>query len=373
MSGSPRRRPRRGADDATLQLLAPPPLAPPARIAPEVSVPCAAAFDAPGWRFTVDWEGMRVILATGPDGEVRLQDERLRDVTGLFPEVVAAAAALGRRTAVLDGIVAVVDGGGHPDLPALLARLHAGPRRPPRGAVVYLAADLLHLDSTAVAAWPLDRRHQAMAILVPPHPRLQVPGWVEGHGRAFCDAAAGHGLGAVLARRGGAPYRAGMASPDRLRIALADRADAVVAGVVWAGPGPGRAGRRVATALLLVEWHDGRPVDAGRAGAQLDAEVQTWLAAQVGELAVPSPPCSFGLDPGEAVTWLRPGVVATVVHHGRDDAGRLRLPGLVGLRDDRDPAWCIRRAPVTPPEDTPLATGPGFRPTVLHTLPLGDG
>ncbi|TMC50295.1 MAG: hypothetical protein E6J20_17405 [Chloroflexi bacterium] len=373
--GSPRRRTSRAADPGTLQLLAPPPLAPPARIVPEVAVPCSDPFDATGWRFTVDWEGMRVLLATGPDGEVRLQDERLRDVTGLFPEVVAAAAALGRRTAVIDGVVAVVDQAGHPDLAGLVHRIHAGPARPVAGAVVYLAADLLHLDSSPVAAWPLDRRQEALAILVPPHPRLQVPGWVEGHGRAFCDAAADHGLSGVLARRGSAPYRAGMASPDRLRIALAEQVDAVVAGVVWAAAPRSRRGaaRPLPTAVLLAEWEAGHLVDAGRAGVHLDTEAQAWLTARAAELGVAEPPCPVAVDPGEAVAWLRPGVVATVVHHGRDEAGRLRLPGLVAVRDDRDPAWCIRRAPVAPPEDTPLPSGPGFRPTVLHTLPLGDG
>lgn len=339
-------------------------------------MPCTDPFDAPGWRFTVDWEGMRAVLCTGPSGEVRLQDERLRDVTALFPEVVAAAAALGRRTAVLDGVVAVVDQGGHPDLRGLAARLHTGPGRPTGGGVVYLATDLLQLDAAPVAAWPLDRRQEALAILVPPHPRLQVPGWVAGHGRAFCDAAAEHGLTAVLARRGAAPYRAGMASPDRLRIPLTEQVDAIVVGVVWApSPAPRRAGeqrRRVATALLLAEWESGQLVAAGRAGAGLDGDAQAWLAARVDELAVPDPPCPVDHDSGEPVTWLRPGVVATLVHHSRDEARRLRLPGLIAVRDDRDPAWCIRRPAVPPPEDVPLAPGPGFRPTVLHTLPLGE-
>lgn len=339
-------------------------------------MPCSDPFDAPGWRFTVDWEGMRAVLTTGAGGEVRLQDERLRDVSDRFPEVVAAAASLGRRTAVLDGTVAVVDRAGHPDLRAMAARLHAGPGRPGPGGVVYLATDLLQLDASPVAAWPLDRRQEALAILVPPHPRLQVPGWVEGHGRAFCDAAAEHGLTAVLARRGAAPYRAGMASPDRLRIALTDQVDAVVAGVVWAEAAElrrsGRPRPRIATALLLAEWESGRLVAAGRAGAGLDADAQAWLRARVEELAVAEPPCPTDHDAVEPVTWLRPGVVATVVHHGRDEAGRLRLPGLLAVRDDRDPAWCIRRPPVAPPEDVPLGAGPGFRPTVLHTLPLDE-
>jgi hypothetical protein len=222
-------RTRRGRGDAaTLPLFAGVVEGPPAAPAPEVAVPCEAAFDHEDWRFSVDWDGMRALLTVGPGGQPRLVDERLRDASELFPEIVAAAVAIADRPAVLDGVLAVLDAEGRPDLAALslrMARSAASRDRP----VVYLATDLLHLDGAPLTGWTLDRRQQALAALLAPQARLQAPGWVVGHGRAFCEAAAERGLPAVLARRGDAPYRPGVASPERLRIALEERSDAVVA------------------------------------------------------------------------------------------------------------------------------------------------
>jgi len=370
------RRTRRSVGADTLPLLATPLHAPPLRIRPEAAIPCSGPFDADQWRFSIDWDGARTLLVTGPQGEAALYDARLRDVTALYPEVVHAAAALGRRRTVLDGVVSVLDGEGRPDLEALSLRVRAGPRATVPGALVFLAGDLLHLDGSSTATWSLDRRHDALGILVPPQPRLQVPGWVAGHGRAFCEAASEHGLSSVLARRGDAPYRAGVASPDRLRIALEERVDAVVVGIVHGSAPDARPRRRLRVAvddegiaaLLLGEWVDGRLCEAGRLAGPWPDETAIWLWARAAELIAP-PPAGMAAA-GETVTWLRPGVVATVRHHGRDEAGRLRLPATVALRDDIDPAWCIRRPPVPPPAETPLPSG--FRPTVLSTLPFGD-
>src|SRR5215472_5320534 len=119
-----------GSPDGPLVLPLPLEAAParPGRIEPERSTPCAAAFDDPDWRFSVDWQGMRTVLRAAADGTVRLHDSRLHDVTARLPEVAAAArAALAGRPAVLDGVVTVLDGEGRPDLDALAARLWASP------------------------------------------------------------------------------------------------------------------------------------------------------------------------------------------------------------------------------------------------------
>jgi bifunctional non-homologous end joining protein LigD len=240
-----------------------------------------------------------------------------------------------------------------------------------RPAAAYLATDLLHLDGALLTGWSLDRRHQALAGLLAPQALLQVPGWVSGHGRAFCDAASERGLPAVLARRGDAPYRPGMASPERLRIPLEERSDAVVVAVVPTVPPSRRQRQPAVAALLLAEQLDGHLVDAGRVGAGWSPALETWLWTQVETLRVLRPPLSSDTAAADAVTWLRPALVATVRHHGRDAAGRLRMPSVVALRRDRDPAWCVRRSPVPPPSETPVAAG--FRPTVLNTLPFDRG
>ena len=326
---------------------------PPVRL--EASTPCAAPFDSEQWRFTVDWDGCRVCVCTGGDA-VRIHDERGADAGARFADVaLAVRSALAGRSAVLEGVVTVLDREGRPDLAALEHRLvEVG--GPPR---VLLAIDLLALDGRSLLSVPLDERQEQLHRAVPAGTSLQAPDWVIGSGHAFAAAAAERGLAAVLARRGSAPYRPGLASPDRLRISLVRRTDVIALGAVLHGGD--------CVALLLGEWADGRLVAAGRAAVPTGQSVVGRARSLVAARTVAAPPA--GIPDEEGVTWLRPDLVATVSHHGRAADGSLRLPSLLALHDDREPAWCRRREPVPPPEDIPVATA-GFRPTVLHTLPF---
>jgi len=361
----PSRRRRSSSGDPTLPIALPAPTALPGRIGAERAVPCEAPFDSPDWRFSVDWDGVRALLFAADDGSIRLQGERLQDLTPLIPEIAAVAGALPERTAVLDGVVGVLDPEGRPDLAAIAERLCGGPRVAP---AVFLATDLLHLDGTPTMPWPFDRRLETLRKLVLADSHLQVPDWVAGDGHAFCEAAEERGLSAVVARRGEARYHAGVASPDRLRIAIEERADVVVL-AVEGDPG----GHPL---LHLGEYVDGRLVPAGRAQASWGETVAAWLARRTAELRAAQAPYDTGSGAGaaaasgDAVAWLRPHLTATVRHGGRAADGTLRFPVAVALREDLDPAGCVRRAPAPPPPDQSVSTG--FRPTVLATLPFTD-
>ena len=324
-------------------------------------MPCAAPFDSPEWRFSVDWDGVRALLFATADGCIRLQGERLQDLTPPLPEISAVVAALPERDAVLDGVVAVLDPEGRPDLGALVERLCGAPRVAP---AVFLATDLLHLDGTPTLAWPFDRRLEALGKLVKADAHLQVPDWVSGDGRAFFEAAEDRGLSAVVARRGEARYHPGVAAPDRLHIPIEERVDAAVVAVEAAPGGHLR--------LVLAEQLDGRWVPAGRAEAGWTEVVDVWLRRQVEALRTGEPLLDLaGVAPGTAgLTWLRPHLTVTVRHGGRAADGTQRFPVAVAVREDIDPATCVRRAAVPPPHDRPLPGG--FRPTVLATLPFTE-
>jgi bifunctional non-homologous end joining protein LigD len=348
----------RPAAAAALPLSIPPPSALPADVAVEVAVPCSAPFDAEDWRFSVDWDGIRVLLATAPRGETRIRDERRREIGDRFPEVLAeVGAALGDHTAVVDGVITVLDPSGRPDLEAL-SRRRAGEAGV---ATVFIATDLLHLDGTWLLQRPFRERLQALESTVGGQPHLQVPEWVAGEGCALAEAATAQGLPAILARQLSAAYGSGVASAQRLRIALEDRADTVVTAVVRGAAGE-------AAWLLLGEQSGGRLVDAGRLAVALPPSVERWLQEQIETLATPTQSCRSAITPPGRVTWLQPELVATIRHDGRLAGGQPRRPELVALRDDRDPAWCVRRAPVPPPAGEEPHRG--FRPTVLHTLPF---
>jgi bifunctional non-homologous end joining protein LigD len=330
----------------------------PARqLTPEASTPCAAPFDGDDWVFGVDWEGSRCLLAVGSDGSVGITGEAA-PLQGRFPEIVAGATICDGRAAVLDGTICVLDAQGRPDLGALFGRVAQGAAGP---LTVFLASDVLQVDGEPVSARPLRARLALLAELLIPDSRIQAPDHVVGHGRALAEAASARGLAAILARRQDAPYRAGVASPDRLRVALTARHNAVVVG--WRG-------RSEPERVVLADWVAGKLSVVGTAAVE-SAWARRWLTANqqtaTGEVLVEG-----GHSLATGVTWVRPRLVATV--DASDERDRAGLPRwrLVAIRDDIDPRWCIRRDAVVPPEAG--AHGPlrPFSPTVLSPLPL-DG
>ncbi|MFN2451197.1 MAG: hypothetical protein ABR541_02465 [Candidatus Dormibacteria bacterium] len=348
---------RRGAggEQPSLPLSLPVPPALPGQLRPELSVPCTAAFDDDGWRFGVDWDGCRALLFSSADGSVRLQGERLDDLTSVMPELAAGAAQLGGRASVLDGVAVVLDPEGRPDLGRLTARLR-GQGGAAEHPIVYLVTDLLHLDGVPTLRWPLDRRLDAVARLLAAGEWLQHGETMAGDGRAFTEAAAARGLPAVLARRRTAEYHPGVASSERLRISLSDRTEVVIA-AVEAEPEGG-------LSLHLAELSDGRWVGAGVTVVSPAGPVGGAVLARVEELLTDAAIFDGPARPG--LSWLRPDLVASVRHDGRLANGRLRRPECLLVRRDVQPERCHRRSPVAPPGDN----HPGFVPTVLSALPI---
>lgn len=328
----------------------------PGRLTTEASTPCSAPFDGDDWLFSVDWAGSRCLLVAGGDGSIRLQGENA-PLDDRFPEIVAAASFCAERTAILDGTICILDGQGRPDLGALFGRMAAGQARSP---AVYLVTDLLHLDGESTTARPLLARLAALSDLIPKDSCIQLPDHVVGHGRALAAAAAGQGLAAMLARRQDSRYQAGMASPDRLRVALTPRRDAVVIG--WRDTASG-------VRVVLGDRAQGRLRMVGTALVE-DPVARRWLASTVEparEVAVDEPDSA-----GPGVSWVRPRLVATVdPATTRAERGDV-VPQwrLVALRDDVDPMWCVRRAPVDPPRASAHQPLRPFSPTVLTALPM---
>ena len=345
-------------DPLPFRLPTPPQL--PGYIPIETAVPCAEPFDDRDWLFSVDWDGARALLYVDPGGSVRLQGEMVTDLERRFPDVSAAAAIRGGRGAVLDGVIAVLDREGRPDLAGFGRRLAAGPAAAAELPAVYLSFDVLHLDGRSTLGWPLDRRLDALSELIGQSDVLQAPDHVRGRGEALAAAATGRGLVALLARRANAPYRPGVASPDRLRIALSNQTTCVIAGIVPQ--------RRGGIRLILAEHVAGRLTFAGHVDAPRDRLVAGWLAQQASELRTTSAALD-GVQPSKG-TWLRPALTATVKHQGRSASGVLQRPVLLAVRDDVDPRWCVQRPAVAGPVDPHAGTH--FSPTLLMPLPLGD-
>lgn len=365
MSGAPRAS-RTGPRDRgpSLPLTVPSTASLPASIRPERETPCLAPFDDDDWRFAVDWDGARTILSIDEAAGVRLQAETLADVSDRFPELRFAPDNVARFPIVLDGVVVSLDGQGRPDTEGLGLRVALGEHGAAQRPVIYLATDVLHVGAESTLGWPLGRRLEVLGELVGHRGIVQAPDTVGGRGLGLAAAAGQRGLSGVLARRASAPYRAGVASPDRLRIGLRPRATCLVVGLEEGAERP---------YLLLGEYDRGHLVSCGRVKGPRHAAVERWLGERAAPLATLEPPAgsagaSAFSSAGDTV-WLRPGLCATVTHDGRARDGTLREPVLLAVRDDVDPQWCMRRDPVPPP----AAARRSFAPTVLLPLPLENG
>ena len=333
----------------------------PAAVAPERATPCAEPFDEEGWRFSVDWDGARTVMSVDETGALRLTAESGLDVTARYPELRFAAEHIHRLPAVLDGVVATLDAQGRPDLEGLGLRVALEERGAAQRPVVFLATDVLFAGAEPAVSRPLSDRLELLSELVGHRGTVQAPDTVEERGVGLAEAAGQRGLTAVLARRGAAPYRPGVASPDRLQIALRPRATCVIVGIEDGADRP---------YLLLGEQEAGRLAYSGRVKGPRHAAVEQWLAQRAAALATLDPnltraPLRRFSTAGDCV-WLRPGICATVSHEGRLKDGTLREPVLVAVRDDVDPSWCVRRDPVPPPARKTRS----FSPTVLLPLPL---
>ena len=343
-------RAREGSESPDLPLDLPSPTADPGRIKPETSVPCMDAFDSEDWVFEIDWDGSRALMFTEADS-TSLQSETLKDVTAQFPELGNLHQSLDGRRAVVDGVVAVLDPKGGPDLEALMLRM-SGIADASHIPVVFLATDLLYLDGKPLLKQPLSKRRDQLFKLVWPDARIQVPEWLQGDGTAFADAVAARGLDAVLARRLEAPYRPGIPSPDRLRIALSSRTNTVIMGASLAGES--------VKSLWIGEYVDGTLREVGEVTKSWATSIDVWLRGRLEE---------YRTHDGDTFD-VRPGLVATVRYQGREIDGHLKQPTCVALREDVEPSWCVWRSAVLPPDGANVERK--FAPTVIPNLPLLD-
>jgi ATP-dependent DNA ligase len=117
------------------------------------------------WRYEPKWDGFRC-LAFRDGKKVELQSKSGRSITRYFPEIVAALAALGPKTFVLDGEI-VVPVGDALSFDALLQRIHPAASRIRKLAAetpaLLIVFDLLvGPDGLLLADRPLDERRRLL-------------------------------------------------------------------------------------------------------------------------------------------------------------------------------------------------------------------
>jgi len=351
--------PRRRLDAATLQ--------------PMLADTAERAFSRDGWIYELKYDGVRVLAQRDAQGQGRLYYRTQRDTTAVFPEIARAIAHLPCDDVILDGEVVTIDEHGASSFERLQKRLGltdtaSVARAEVEVPVVMVAFDLLAATGYDLRTLPLTTRKELLQSIVPPVGVIRFADHIEREGEAFFAVVNERGLEGIVAKRADAPYHSGRRSRDWLKVKALRSAHVAIVGYLHGK------GSRAALGSVMVAWQkDGELLYAGNVGSGFDANLLRDLRARL-ESRRRATPAFVGTPPGPARThvFVEPALVAEVRYSEVTQAGALRQPVFVRLRDDLTPANCGAPHPAPPHEPWELPNveprGPELRLTNVDKI-----
>lgn len=300
-----------------------------ARLAPMLAY-FSPPFDSPRHLFEIKWDGTRCLLFLDR-GHIRLQNRRLEDITGRYPELAGIATDLKARNVILDGELVVLQDG-RPSFPLLQQREQVAEplkisllaRRMP---ATYVAFDLLFLDDRPRYLLPLEERRALLEGCLQESLRLVLSRAIPEHGRTFFAQAVAQGLEGIMAKAKDSPYLLGTRSRYWLKIKPRLTEECVVIGYT-----PGKGGRGESFgALLVASPEGGRLIYRGRVGSGFSEALLAELTGRLTALKAEGPPLSGIRVKG--ARWVRPELRALVSYQEKTAGGHFRAPVFVRLLD----------------------------------------
>ena len=299
-----------------------------------------------GWTIEPKWDGIRVIAEVSARG-VRLWTRNGNDKAPQFPEVADALKELARDGGpfVLDGEIVALDPKGHAlRFQALQGRMHAADgerasRREGAARTAFVAFDLLADGDRPLTSLPWTERRKALEARVPARRNAivrrgeSVRCGTAAAKKLFARARA-EGWEGVLLKRTDAPYVAGRRTPEWRKVKLEREQEFVIGG--YTAPTQGAA--RDHFGALLVGYYDERGAlrYAGKVGTGYTVPMLALLGRKLAPLRRPTSPFVDAPRAGAAMTtWVKPVLVAQVRYNEMTEAGILRQPSFLGLRDDK--------------------------------------
>jgi bifunctional non-homologous end joining protein LigD len=307
----------------------------PKRIEPMLARTGDLPRDDENWAYEIKWDGVRAIGYVD-GGRLRLEARSGRDITPRYPELRGLGRALAGHDAIVDGeVVAFADG--RPSFQKLQGRMHLTSESHVRrlsetDPVNYIVFDLLWLDGHSLTDLPYTERRERLLELGLQGDRWLTPAHHVGDGAAMLEASRAQGLEGVIAKRLDHPYYPGKRAHGWVKVKNVLETDVVVGG--WL-PGEGRRASQFG-ALVVGVHKDGEFVYAGRVGTGFDERELARLGTMLAERARDSSPFE-GRQPPKETRFVEPVLVARVGYGEWTQAGTLRHPRYLGLRDDIDP------------------------------------
>jgi len=310
----------------------------------------ADAFAMLGPRFALEHklDGARVQIHHAPGG-VRIFSRRLNEITQSLPEVVEAAARIGRRHAILDGEVIAVDAAGRPlafqEVMRRFGRVREVERLRVEQPIRLFVFDLLALDGELWIDRPYEERYAEMARLAA-DAGLSLPGRIGPaalqEAERFYAGAIEAGYEGVMAKALDSRYTPGARGRGWLKIKHAHTLDLVIVAADW---GYGRRHGWLSNYHLAARDPErGGFVEVGKTFKGLTDDQFERMTARL---------LALKTDETRATVFVRPEVVVEVAYNDIQrspqyaGAMALRFARIVRVRDDKPAAEADTLAAMT--------------------------
>lgn len=298
-------------------------------------------FSDPGWIFERKLDGQRCLAFRHGD-EVRLLSRNQNPINDAYPEIVEALSALEQDDFVLDGEIVALDERGLTSFSLLQKRMHVtSPAKARRTGVEahYYVFDLLHLAGHDLTRVDLIHRKSLLTTAFHLRDPLHATDHRREQGEAFYEEACEAGWEGLIAKQASSKYTGGR-SRAWLKFKCVRAQELVIAG--WTDPGGARSG----FGSLLLGYYDGGELRyAGKVGTGFSDRQLREIHARLEDLAREEPPFAEAEDLPEDAHFVEPTLVAEIGFTEWTDAGTLRHPRFLGLRDDLAPEDAIRETP----------------------------
>ena len=277
------------------------------------------------WLHEMKYDGYRTLIAVG-GGEARAFTRSGLDWSDKFAGLVAAAAALSVRSALIDGEAVVLDAAGRSSFQALQNALKGSPEL-----IDYYAFDLLELDGEDLTPLPLvERKAKLHAIIAGDKGRLRYSDHIRGSGEKLLESFCAAGLEGVISKKADGRY-VGSRSGSWLKTKCIKRQEFVIVG--WTPSDKSRAFR----SLMLGVHEDGVLRYAGKVGTGFTNEEIFSLMETMSPLEQDVPTVKAPRAEVRGAHWLKPRLVAEIAYTEMTNEGTLRHPSYLGLRLDKKP------------------------------------
>jgi len=313
----------------------------PDRVSPMLATLTERRIPEDAWIFERKFDGERCMVFR-KNGRIRLMSRNRKVLNTTYPELVEAFAGQEARDFIVDGEIVAWEGN-----VTRFSRLQermgiTDPEKAKRSLVTVTIClfDLLYLDGYDTTELELLTRKALLKDAISYGGPIRYTRHRAGDGIGCYREACRSGWEGIIAKRAASRY-VHRRSADWLKFPCLARQEFVIGG--FTDPQGSRAG----FGALLLGYYDGDLLRyAGRVGTGFDERMLTRTGDVLTSLGQENSPFADKADREKGEHWVSPVLVCEVAFTGWTEAGKLRHPRFIGLRDDKEASTVVREWPV---------------------------